>query len=91
MRERKPALPPIQQAMEVTSPPALEALVERAGKGDADAFRTLFDRYGERVYRYCCSRVGQRARSPADSGSGKASARIRTPNSASVATRDAAR
>jgi RNA polymerase sigma-70 factor (ECF subfamily) len=41
---------------------AIDRLVARAKAGDAEAFGTLFDQYGEPVYRFIASRV----RSPAD-------------------------
>ncbi len=50
--------PAIQDAEEVSSP-TLRSLTERAGRGDVDAFRELFDRYHRRVHRYAWARVGR--------------------------------
>ena len=57
MRERKQAFPPIQETTEVSSPQATQSLVERAAKGDVEAFRELFERYADRVNRYCHTRL----------------------------------
>jgi RNA polymerase sigma-70 factor (ECF subfamily) len=57
MRARKQALPPIQEAMEVSSPLTVHSLVERAANGDAESFRELFERYADRVYRYSHTRL----------------------------------
>jgi RNA polymerase sigma factor (sigma-70 family) len=46
------------QGHEQTGLPGLEQLVERAGLGDVDAFRHLFDRYGQRVFRFAHARLG---------------------------------
>jgi RNA polymerase sigma-70 factor (ECF subfamily) len=51
-------LSPIQ-GQEKTGTPTLEHLVERAGLGDVDAFRGLFDRYGQRILRYAHTRLGR--------------------------------
>src|SRR2546427_1590492 len=59
MRERKPAIFPIQEAMEVSGPLTLKPLVERAANGDVEAFRSLFEQFGDRVYRYSYSRLGR--------------------------------
>jgi RNA polymerase sigma-70 factor, ECF subfamily len=58
MRAGKRTTPPIQ-GQEEAGPNDLEHLVERAGRGDVDAFRELFDRYGQRVFRYAHTRLGR--------------------------------
>ena len=58
MRAGKRTTPPIQ-GHEQTGSPGLERLVERAGLGDVDAFRELFERYGQRVFRYAHTRLGR--------------------------------
>jgi RNA polymerase sigma-70 factor (ECF subfamily) len=54
----KRLVPPIQRT-EATHEFALESLVERARRGDVDAFRSLFDTYGARVHRYAQVRLGR--------------------------------
>ena len=49
---------PIQR-LEPTGSESLQQLVERAGRGDVDAFGELFERYGQRVYRYAHTRLGR--------------------------------
>ncbi|HYT80494.1 MAG TPA: sigma-70 family RNA polymerase sigma factor [Actinomycetota bacterium] len=58
MAAGKRTTPPIQ-GQEETLSPTLEQLVERGRQGDVDAFRELFERYGQRVYRYAHSRLGR--------------------------------
>jgi RNA polymerase sigma-70 factor (ECF subfamily) len=58
MRAGNSTTPPIQGQEETVSP-GLEQLVERAGRGDVDAFRQLFERYGQRVYSYAHTRLGR--------------------------------
>jgi RNA polymerase sigma-70 factor (ECF subfamily) len=58
MRAGKQTTSPIQ-GQEKTGSPALQHLVERAGRGDVDAFRDLFDRYGQRVFRFAQARLGR--------------------------------
>lgn len=50
--------PPIQ-GQEETGSPGLEQLVESAGRGEVDAFRALFERYAQRVFRYAHTRLGR--------------------------------
>jgi RNA polymerase sigma-70 factor (ECF subfamily) len=47
------------QGQEQTGTPTLEHLVERSGHGDVDAFRALFERYAQRVFRYAHPRLGR--------------------------------
>jgi RNA polymerase sigma-70 factor (ECF subfamily) len=58
MREGNRPTPAIQEP-ETGDGLDLQALVERAGQGDADAFRALFERYAGRVHRYALARVGR--------------------------------
>ncbi len=58
MRVGKRAPSPIQPT-EANTEFALESLVERARRGDVDAFRSLFDIYGDRVHRYASVRLGR--------------------------------
>lgn len=57
MRAGKLTTSPIQ-GQEETGSVGLERLIERAGQGDVDAFRELFERYGQRVFRYAQTRLG---------------------------------
>src|SRR5437660_7110534 len=41
------------------SPSTLREEIERAAGGDADAFRLLFERYHQRVFRYSVVRLGR--------------------------------
>ncbi len=47
------------QGQEQTGSPALEHLIEQAGRGDVDAFKDLFERYGQRIFRYAHTRLGR--------------------------------
>jgi RNA polymerase sigma-70 factor, ECF subfamily len=47
------------QGQELTGSASLQHLVERAGRGEVDAFRELFERYGQRVFRYAHTRLGR--------------------------------
>ena len=47
------------QGQELTGSASLRQLVERAGRGEVDAFRELFERYGQRVFRYAHTRLGR--------------------------------
>jgi len=49
-----PAIQPVASSEELDL-----TVVERAGKGDVDAFRTLFERYGQRIHRYAYARLGR--------------------------------
>jgi RNA polymerase sigma-70 factor, ECF subfamily len=58
MRAGKQTTSPIQ-GQEKAGSSALQGLVERAGRGDVDAFRDLFDRYAQRVFRFAHARLGR--------------------------------
>jgi RNA polymerase sigma-70 factor (ECF subfamily) len=58
MRAGKRTTSPIQ-GQEKAGSSALQDLVERAGSGDVDAFRELFDRYAQRVLRFAHARLGR--------------------------------
>ena len=57
IRVGKRALP-ANQSVEGTTEGSLADVIERAAGGDVDAFRVLFERYGERVRRYTRIKLG---------------------------------
>jgi RNA polymerase sigma-70 factor (ECF subfamily) len=57
IRVGKRALP-ANQSVEGTTEGSLADVIERAAGGDVDAFRVLFERYGDRVRRYTRIKLG---------------------------------
>src|SRR2546423_15718272 len=57
--EEEPLGPPASTGASFGTLGTLREVIDRAARGDTAAFRMLFDRYQQRVYRYAHARLGR--------------------------------